>query len=61
MAELAKLMGKSEPEKVVVVYVGATLAKITRQGPCADLWPRHAAVNELATEGQNRENWNYFI
>ena len=42
--------------KGMVVDIGATLAKITMQGLSADLWPRHTAVNKLATEGAKQRN-----
>lgn len=54
-AELAKLLQKPEPEKVVNVEMGAALQSTTMKGLGAELWPRASAVNALATEAAKQK------
>ena len=42
MGEIAKLLGKTEPEKVAI-DIGSTLDNITLKGLNADFWPALAA------------------
>ena len=54
-SELAKLLQKPEPEKVVV-ELPALLSGINMAGLGADLFPRASATNALATDGTKQKS-----